>query len=280
MQQTQTKPFPVNINLDHYKDLSVGQILQRCREQQNKSLPQAAQELCIRVEHLQALEQDNSEQLPGRVYAIGFVRTYAEYLGLDGQKLTYLFKTHILEKLDKENLTLPIAIKDHQTPSPWVLSGCLAFIISLLLYVSLQQKQTDPAVSIPPVPQALLEQREIIKNPTLAIAPITTTPITNSSEINTQTTEQTQPITESLLEIVATANSWVDIKNKTTNALIMRKVMKPGDKFTVTADQEYILSTGNAGGLTAFLNGKKLDKLGKNAQVRRNIDLSIEAFTP
>ena len=39
----------------------------------------------IRVKYLRALEEERFEQLPSQTYVKGFLRTYAEYLGLDGQ---------------------------------------------------------------------------------------------------------------------------------------------------------------------------------------------------
>jgi len=59
----------------------------------------------------------------------------------------------------------------------------------------------------------------------------------------------------------------------------MRKVLRPGDKYTVPEESDLILSTGNAGGLTVFIGGKKVKVLGANAEVQRNIRLSVDEFT-
>src|SRR5207247_10526744 len=47
--------------------------------------PQAEAAIKIRGKYLRALEDEQFELLPAETYVKGFLRTYAEYLGLDGQ---------------------------------------------------------------------------------------------------------------------------------------------------------------------------------------------------
>ena len=77
---------------DFHTDMPVGEILRRTRTHYGLNLQQVEQILRIRASNLEALETGDVSQLPGRVYAIGFVRAYAEYLGLDGDKMVHLFK--------------------------------------------------------------------------------------------------------------------------------------------------------------------------------------------
>jgi hypothetical protein len=53
------------------------------RRRRGLSLEQVASATRIRVAHLAALEDGNLEALPGAVYARGYTRTYARYLGVD-----------------------------------------------------------------------------------------------------------------------------------------------------------------------------------------------------
>ncbi|MEI9886891.1 MAG: putative PEP-binding protein [Rhizomicrobium sp.] len=48
--------------------------------------------LKIRKDHLEAIEEDRLDALPGRTYAVGFVRSYADYLGLDVGQCVERFK--------------------------------------------------------------------------------------------------------------------------------------------------------------------------------------------
>ncbi len=53
------------------------------RQRLGDDLATVSRVLKIRKDHLEALEEDHFEQLPGRAYAIGFIRSYSDYLGLD-----------------------------------------------------------------------------------------------------------------------------------------------------------------------------------------------------
>src|ERR1700761_9255675 len=62
---------------------TVGQDLRAARLRRGDDLATVSKALKIRKDHLEAVEEDRLEALPGRTYAVGFVRTYADYLGLD-----------------------------------------------------------------------------------------------------------------------------------------------------------------------------------------------------
>lgn len=70
----------------------IGAVLRQAREMQSVSLEDVSALLKIREDHLQALENNDFDRLPGHVYAIGFIRTYATHLGLNAGELISLFK--------------------------------------------------------------------------------------------------------------------------------------------------------------------------------------------
>lgn len=62
----------------------VGASLRAAREAKRVDLAHIAAETRIPLRHLEAIEAGNFESLPSRAYAIGFTRTYAKALGMDG----------------------------------------------------------------------------------------------------------------------------------------------------------------------------------------------------
>jgi len=66
---------------------SVGEILQDARERKGVDLHRAERDTKIRAKHLAALENGDYTELPGTVYARGFLRNYATYLGLDAEEV-------------------------------------------------------------------------------------------------------------------------------------------------------------------------------------------------
>ncbi|HWL69792.1 MAG TPA: helix-turn-helix domain-containing protein [Geminicoccus sp.] len=72
--------------------LSIGRELRAVREQRGEDLYDVADLLRIKPAYLLALEQGDHARLPGIPYAHGFLRSYAEHLGLDGQKFVRRLK--------------------------------------------------------------------------------------------------------------------------------------------------------------------------------------------
>jgi hypothetical protein len=63
----------------------IGDSLREARTRRSVALAQAEQATKIRAKYLRALEDEQFDQLPTPTYVKGFLRTYADYLGLDGQ---------------------------------------------------------------------------------------------------------------------------------------------------------------------------------------------------
>jgi cytoskeletal protein RodZ len=63
----------------------IGNSLREARLRQSLDFPEIEQGTKIRGKYLRALEDEQFDLLPAQTYVKGFLRSYAEYLGLDGQ---------------------------------------------------------------------------------------------------------------------------------------------------------------------------------------------------
>jgi cytoskeleton protein RodZ len=63
----------------------IGSSLREARLRQGLDYPELEQATKIRAKYLRALEDEEFDVLPAQTYVKGFLRSYAEYLGLDGQ---------------------------------------------------------------------------------------------------------------------------------------------------------------------------------------------------
>lgn len=63
----------------------IGNSLREARMRQGLDYPQVELATKIRVKYIRALEEDQFAVLPAQTYVKGFLRTYADFLGLDGQ---------------------------------------------------------------------------------------------------------------------------------------------------------------------------------------------------
>ena len=73
-------------------DGKVGTMLRETRLKRGEDLVDIARKLCIRRVHLQAIEDSNYSEIPESPYGQGFVRSYADYLGLNSIRMAQLFK--------------------------------------------------------------------------------------------------------------------------------------------------------------------------------------------
>ena len=64
----------------------IGPLLERARQRQGVSLEEAERATRIRKDYLWRLECDDHSAMPEPIYVRGFVKTYANYLGLDGDR--------------------------------------------------------------------------------------------------------------------------------------------------------------------------------------------------
>src|SRR6478752_223968 len=81
---------------------TVGQELRAARLRRGDEIAQVSRALKIRKDHLEALEEDRFEDLPGKTYAIGFVRSYARHLGLDSAQYVERFKQEIAGRPEEQ----------------------------------------------------------------------------------------------------------------------------------------------------------------------------------
>src|SRR5918996_5113319 len=65
----------------------VGVQLRQARVARGEQIEEVAENLRIRPSYLRGLEQGDLSVMPGRTYALGFLRSYATYLGFDGDDL-------------------------------------------------------------------------------------------------------------------------------------------------------------------------------------------------
>jgi hypothetical protein len=156
---------------------TLGQMLRQERELRDIPLDRIEQATRIRAAQLRAIEDDRLEALPAEAYARGFVRTYAEYLGLNGDDVVAIFNEQWNRSAHRDEPAPP------QTPvsvarapsglfSMWVALACLLLVGSAVVYLMggsgggraapptsgtharAVSSGTTPATSAPPPPTA------------------------------------------------------------------------------------------------------------------------------
>ena len=110
---------------------SVAAVLRRERERHNQDVRSVAQVLRIRQAYLEALESGRFDKLPGTAYALGFLRTYAEYLGLNANNIVDRFKEEVQGPERHTELVFPEPVAEARIPG-----GAIILISVMLLGVA------------------------------------------------------------------------------------------------------------------------------------------------
>ena len=98
-------------NTDPRVEPGIGRSLERARKSRGLSLWQVEQETRIRSRYLHDLERENFDVLPA-VYVLGSLKTYADFLGLDGAALSRQLKASLVEPAEADAPDQPAALGD------------------------------------------------------------------------------------------------------------------------------------------------------------------------
>jgi len=134
----------------------VAKILKGTREQYGRSLRDVAASLNIRFVYLEAIEAGEFEKLPGTAYAIGFVRSYADYLGLDSKDVVRQFKAEV-EGLGKQTqLVFPTPVPESKVPGgALILVSIVCFALAYGAWSFFTSQESQVADLVPEVPERL-----------------------------------------------------------------------------------------------------------------------------
>ena len=125
---------------------SVGATLSITREKFGQELKQVAQTLRIKLSYLEAIEDDRYGDLPGLTYAVGFVRSYADYLGLDSKDLVERYKDEAQGLNRKTQLVFPTPAAEAKVPTGAII--LVALILVGLTYIGWTYFSDDAQTSV------------------------------------------------------------------------------------------------------------------------------------
>src|SRR3712207_6673264 len=113
-------------------------MLRSAREARGVDRSTAERDLRIRERHLAALEEGRYEALPGDVYARGFLRSYAAYLGLEPDTMVALYRLETgrsrpVPVVARGRATRPLTHQPVVIPGAGVAGGGLTGLVGALV---------------------------------------------------------------------------------------------------------------------------------------------------
>ena len=132
--------------------------LVRARTHLGLDIETVAEDLRIRKDHLAAIEGGRFDTLPGPVYVVGFLRSYANYLGLDADDIITRFKSESMGFEVPQKLQFPAAPEAGRLPRIPLLIAALAMAgLGYVGWYFVTSSEGDIASLIPEVPGRLAD---------------------------------------------------------------------------------------------------------------------------
>lgn len=283
----------------------IGTILKSSRLKSKKSMEEISSELCIRKIYLTALEEGDYETLPPIPYGVGYVRTYARYLGLNPDRAVKLYKD--ASKIEEDKNEIENIVPEKNKSNSWhIVIGILALA---LLYggwevYSQKESKTKPATDVAAetvvaeepqnvVPQEettpVMENDNAVENESASVK-TEDTPGTEDTSMLQQTTLPTenagmtetvvQPEENTVIEnepdnkvvVEFSGESWVELKGR--DKVYFQGVFHAGDRKEIDYVDNLFLSVGRPENVKVYVKGAEKNLLNR----RRKTNIPVDAL--
>ncbi len=271
---------------------TVGELLKNARIKQKKEIKTASKKLCIRKIYLEALENDDIKQLPGPAYTIGFLRSYAMYLKLNANSIVKKYQKEnpspVIEKQTKTDDTIPLYKNSKYIYFQYTLYISFVLFIVLAIYgtVSLFSEEEEVLTENQIQEELVLENITPLISEDEIIEPLvleeneTDNVLTKENELTSSkiqdNTNTKIEISKKLIVLLAHEDVWIELKNTKTNQIVFSKTLKKDEKYEMEENNLISLTVGNSGGLSIFVEGKEIKKLGARGFRKSNIKMTVE----
>ena len=249
---------------------SVGGYLQALRLGRGVPLSEVASATRVGEQQLAAIEADAFDELPAPIFVRGFIRAYCGFFGTPADEALALY--------DREHpapapMPLPIPTRRRATwfGHPLALSAVLLLIfgggLAALRLVGgpAPQRPIEPAPAREPVVAAPL-----VVAPAIPPAPAIPAPAPAESSFVPALPRAEAAPTQRLV-VTAIEPTWIRVQ--VDGGRPVEETLEPGARREWTADNGFLLTVGNAGGVELQFNGRRMPALGPRGTVIHRLSL-------
>jgi cytoskeleton protein RodZ len=213
----------------------IGSSLRGARERQQLELSQVEEATRIRMKYLEALEDERFDALPGTAYVKGFLRTYADYLGLDADQFVEEYNTRFAPA-EQPEAAPPVRIRrPRRLGGAWLVAIPVAVAVGL--FVWRMTSGGDHQRATPPPP------------------PSTSVRVTTTTPTRPQVTHRPQAPARLAL-VAAHGPCWMSVRlGSDSGRLLYERTLGLGQSARFVAKKLWI-RFGNPANLVATVNGK------------------------
>ncbi|MBA2442128.1 MAG: helix-turn-helix domain-containing protein [Rubrobacter sp.] len=274
-------------------ELGIGRTLEALRKERGLSLQDVEEATKIRTRYVEALENEDFDALPDRIYVQGFLKSYATFLGLDGEELVREFRGSATERpvhgpsasgeferpiRNPGGLSTPA--RRRATNAIFItLSLAVVFLIALVgvfYFVGREAQLTGDRVEpLPGDAAPATDGAPDEPNPALETTDTTTNETTTS-----ETTDQAEDTSggstigssgevegDSIVTTVSVSDTEVWISVRSDGELAFQGFAQQGFVQSFESQQSLAITSGNAGAVELEVNGQEYGALGDDGEI-------------
>ena len=245
----------------------LGSTLRQAREALGLSLEQVQEATKIRGPYLQALEEEAFEALPAAVYVRGFLKNYAQFLGLDPQEVLALYQgTQPTEAPSSATPMLDEPLDPFTLRRWWPVALIPVILTAAAIAMWGYQRYYGAAsIALPTqTPTSRPTHTSIPSSPTVPQQTLTPVPTETAAPSATVTPSPTRLALVLRVEVVG-SRSWLLVL--ADGQRVFAGILEPGAVQTWSARERISLRSGDAGAVQVRLNGEDLGLFGEVGEV-------------
>ncbi|MDU4959716.1 MAG: DUF4115 domain-containing protein [Sporomusaceae bacterium] len=243
---------------------TIAEMLRDERQRQGLTLKDIEAVTNIRVLYLQAIEEGNYSVLPGEVYVKGFIRNYANALGLNGAEYVELYRRE-RQPADPEPASAAAETPQETPPAPrsaatrrrqrsrqteiW-LTGLLLLAVGGGFWWYHSSAGDAPPPAVPPPAAAPAPAAPPVAAPDAPVRPA----------VPAKADETAVSVTAAF-----SSRSWIQVT--VAGKILYEGIPQPGETLAWQASQPITVKVGNAGAVELTHNNRPVGKLGGNGEV-------------
>lgn len=269
----------------------IGAYLRQVRQDQGIEIEDIANQIFIRPLLLRSLEEGLEEHLPEPVFVQGFIRRYADALGVDGLALAKEFSVtpvSVLPTPDGVEANGPDGVIEPETrngikvlakaedlypdrrPFPWMLVGSVSALVVMVGLLGWGLSRQSPAPISDESPDAAPLTVDPEAEPEVPAA--TDEVPAEEAVTDAETAEDgadgaaAEPLEAPVVaEVNLTGRSWLSVT--VDGRKVFEGILESGAQETWTAESSIVLTSGNAGGVEVSFNGDEAVPMGEAGKV-------------
>jgi transcriptional regulator with XRE-family HTH domain len=217
-----------------------GRKLAEARRQRGWSLDEVAERIRVRREFLEALEDMNVKLLPGKAYALAFLRSYARELGIDEKAIVDQFQDECALTRDGVQPQIRTPSSRPRKERPWAIAAGLVVIAAVFVgwrALEMRVQSTAPAEQAQVVQSSAQPDAEAVSMPTAVPAPAR------------------------VVEIRATTEAWLEARGP-DGTVFLSRTLHAGDVYRPDPSAGWTLHAHDGGAFELYVNGASAGLLG------------------